>query len=87
MRTNGRTDGLIDMTETIVVYRGVGSVPKNGTLSKHSKNHKYNNNNNNNNNIIVVFFAVCLVDQAALSKFFFVTHTFLMPKYTSTVVM
>jgi len=65
--TNRRTDGLIDMTTTIVAFRSFANAPKNGTLSKHSKS---------TNTIIIIiiiiiiimsslsssFYAVCLVD-------------------------
>lgn len=71
-QTDGRTDRHDDDSSCFSQF--FANSPKNWTLSKQSKNHKYNNNNKNNVIIIVVFCAVCLVDQAALSKCFFVTH-------------
>jgi hypothetical protein len=53
---NRRTDELIDMTKPIVAFRNFANAPKNETLRKHRKNHKYNNNDNNNVIIIVVVF-------------------------------
>ena len=83
----GQTDGLTDMAKLIVAFRSFANAPKNGTSNKQNKNHQYDNNNNNVIIVVVVVFPLCLVDQAALSRFSFVSHAFLMSNYTSTDIM